>query len=176
MRNCEIGNIQLCDFINIEGAAFISIPKSKTRYGVRVVPLHPFVHQRLLQYAAKNGKQDDDYLFRKGSKVQSAVWRQAYRDMGAMLGYNEESLKQENITFYSGRHYWKTLMNAENLGDVEEYFMGHRISADVAKRYNHRDRQGREKIAAKAREVFAILDRRLFTDTGAFQPSPAAPV
>jgi hypothetical protein len=53
-------------------------------------------------------------------------------------------------------------MNAEELGDVEEYFMGHKVSRDVAKRYNHRDKQGQEKILEKAREVFAILDKRLF--------------
>jgi hypothetical protein len=54
------------------------------------------------------------------------------------------------------------MMNAEGLGDVEEYFMGHKVSKDVAKRYNHLDKQGRKRIEEKALEVFNILDKRLF--------------
>jgi integrase len=78
------------------------------------------------------------------------------------LRYDKARLKKENITFYSGRHFWKTLMNANGLGEVEEYFMGHKVSNDVAKRYNHRDRQGQEKITEKARRVFKILEAKLF--------------
>jgi hypothetical protein len=40
--------------------------------------------------------------------------------------------------------------------------MGHKVSKDVAKRYNHLDKQGKEKLLEKAHEVFSILDRRLF--------------
>jgi hypothetical protein len=40
--------------------------------------------------------------------------------------------------------------------------MGHKVSNNVAKRYNHRDKQGQEKILEKAREVLKILDKRLF--------------
>jgi len=54
-------------------------------------------------------------------------------------------------------------MNAGNLGeDAEEYWMGHAVSGDVAKTYNHRDKQGREVMLGKTREAFAILDRYLF--------------
>jgi hypothetical protein len=53
-------------------------------------------------------------------------------------------------------------MNAEELGDVEEYFLGHKVSPDVAKNYNHRDKQGQKKILAKAKEVLKILDKQLF--------------
>jgi hypothetical protein len=53
-------------------------------------------------------------------------------------------------------------MDSENLGDVEEYFMGHKVSGDVAKRYNHKDKQGKKKLLEKARRVFQILDKRIF--------------
>jgi hypothetical protein len=53
-------------------------------------------------------------------------------------------------------------MNAGDLGEVEEYFMGHKVSNDVSKRYNHRDKQGQGKIAQKAQAVFKILDKNLF--------------
>jgi excisionase family DNA binding protein len=162
MRNCEINRLQVRDIIFIGNTAFISIPKSKTRYGTRVVPLHPFVHKKLARYIARNRKGPDDYLFGNGKRIGSSLWRKACRDMGALLGYDGARLAEEHITFYSGRHFWKTMTNAEALGDAEEYFMGHKVSEDVAKRYNHRDKQGGEKILEKARQVFAILDKRLF--------------
>jgi integrase len=81
--------------------------------------------------------------------------------LGGIWGRAE--LRAERITFYSGRHFWKTLMNAEGLGeDIEEVFMGHKVSGDAAKRYNHRDKQGRALPARKAKKVFAIPDRRVF--------------
>lgn len=56
-------------------------------------------------------------------------------------------------------------MNAGGLGaDAEEVFMGHRVTNDMAKLYNHRDAAGKTLIAQKAREVFSILDKRLFCD------------
>jgi hypothetical protein len=39
--------------------------------------------------------------------------------------------------------------------------MGHKVSKDVAERYNHRDKQGQKRLLAKAREVFKILDKAL---------------
>jgi len=84
--------------------------------------------------------------------------------LAGLMGHSPEMLERENIRFYSGRPYWKTLMNSEGLGDVEEYFMGHKVSGDIAKRYNRKDKIGREKLVEKAREVLAVLDRRLFSD------------
>jgi hypothetical protein len=58
-------------------------------------------------------------------------------------------------------------MNSGGLGeDVEEIFMGHKVSSNVAKRYKHRDRQGKEIMLRKAEQVFDILDRRLFGKPG----------
>jgi hypothetical protein len=54
-------------------------------------------------------------------------------------------------------------MNAEELGDdIEEYFMGHKISNDVSKRYNHKDKQGWDRLEKKVHLVLAILDKKLF--------------
>jgi hypothetical protein len=55
-------------------------------------------------------------------------------------------------------------MNSEGLGDdIEEFFMGHKVSGDVSKNYNHKDKQGKQKLLEKAKEVFAILDSKLFS-------------
>jgi integrase len=78
------------------------------------------------------------------------------------LKVSGDELEKQKITFYSGRHFWKTLMSSEGLGDdIEEFFMGHKVSGDVAKNYNHKDKQGKGKLLEKVREVFAILDRKL---------------
>ena len=174
MRNSEIDRIQAKDIIRVNNCRFINIPKSKTRFGVRFVPLHDFVYGKLDRYIKKYNKGPEDLLFcqENGKRLP----RQHYTDANIALGMFtrrdknkkpdaetvKEKLEAENITFYSGRHFWKTLMNAHELGDAEEYFMGHKVTADVAERYNHRDKQGQEKIAAKAREVYKILDKKLF--------------
>ena len=165
MRNIEMDRIRVKDIIKIGRCRFISIPKSKSRNGTRLVPLHEFVYRKLARYIGKTGKGPEDRLFCRGNG--KALPRQRYTDaniaLGKFTGHDKARLKQERITFYSGRHFWKTLMNAHELGEVEEYFMGHKVSNDVAKRYNHRDKQGQEKIIEKAREVFQILDQALFT-------------
>lgn len=159
MRNSEIEKIQVKDLIKINGVTFIDIPESKTENGIRIVPLHPFVHKKLLAFI--EGKEADDYIFtKKGNHIQSPVYKKAAEDMTAVL--EAEKKDTENISFYSGRHFWKTLMSSQDLGNVEEYFMGHKVSKDVAKLYNHLDKQGQKKIIEKAKEVIKILDRRLF--------------
>jgi site-specific recombinase XerD len=164
MRNSEIERIQTQDICTINNCRFIKIKKSKTKNGLRMIPLHPFVHRKLICYIRRKKLGPEDYLFvdKPGGINQSTVYRLAAVEMGALLGCGEADLEAQNISFYSGRHYWKTLMNANGLGEVEEYFMGHKVSRDVAKRYNHLDKQGKRKLLQKAREVFAILDRKVF--------------
>jgi integrase len=163
MRNSEIERIQVKDIITIDDCHFIDIPKSKSKNGVRIVPLHEFVYKKLNLYISKKLKTDEDYIFTKKLRpINSVYYLEANNDLGKFTGYTPEKLEAENISFYSGRHFWKTLMNSENLGDVEEFFMGHKVSGDVAKRYNHKDKQGREKLIEKTKEVFAILDKWIF--------------
>jgi hypothetical protein len=163
LRNSEIEKIKVRDIIKIRDCRFINVRKSKTENGIRLVPLHEYVYTRIARLITRTKKHDDDYIFsEQGGPNQSGLYKQANTDMGAMLGFTPEQLAEQGISFYSGRHYWKTLMNAGDLGDIEEYFMGHKVSGDVSKRYNHRDKQGQKKLLEKAREVYRILDRRLF--------------
>ena len=162
MRNSEIEKIRVKDIIQIGGAHFVNVVKSKTENGRRAAPLHPFVHKQLAAYA-KN-LHPESYIFSaKGNHNQSAVYKAANTALGERIGMSAEQMKEQRITFYSGRHFWKTVMNAGGLGeDVEEYFMGHKVSGDVRKRYNHKDRQGKDKLLEKAREIFTVLDWELF--------------
>jgi integrase len=157
MRDCEIRQIRKCDIVSIGGCHFVDVKRSKTENGVRLVPLHEFVYDKLMAYA--QGEDDDALLFRLGYNK----FGEANAELARHLGVSKEYLEAENITFYSGRHFWKTLMNSKNLGaDVEELFMGHKVSNDVAKLYNHRDKQGKDRMVAKAKKIFTILDKKVF--------------
>ena len=168
MRNSEIERIQMQDIIKISECHFINILDSKTVNGIRIVPLHPFVLEKITAYAKKHDIPKDVYIF--PCKDGSHVYREAnrilgqrlHRKLGIALTNVEQYLTEQYITFYSGRHFWKTLMNANDLGDVEEFFMGHKVSNDVAKRYNHRDKQGQDMLLKKARKVYSILDKWVF--------------
>ena len=159
MRNSEIKRFRMTDIVRINQCRFINIKESKTPSGVRLVPLHDFVYRKLTAYSS--GKKQDAPLFDFHNEV---FFIRANAELALRLRVDEARLRAEHITFYSGRHFWKTLMNSEGLGeDVEEIFMGHKVSNDVAKRYNHRDKQGKQLMVKKARQVFSILDRHIFT-------------
>jgi len=161
IRNGEIERIRINDIFLMENYHFLSVPSSKTINGIRNVPIHDFVYNKLLWYSNKYNKTDQ--IFKpKGKIIQSTTYRKAAIELAKHLGYSVEYIDKENITFYSGRHYWKTLMNSENLGDIEELFMGHKVTSDVAKRYNHKDKIGREKLLEKTKKVFEILDKYIF--------------
>jgi integrase len=148
--------------VTINKMRFINVRESKTENGVRFIPLHDFVYAKLAAYAKKEKRAPDEPIFRFDEAKRSRLYTRANLELGKKLKVDKDTLKAQNTTFYSGRHFWKTLMNARELGDVEEYFIGHKVSGDVAKRYNHRDRQGQQRIIGKAREVFRILDKALF--------------
>jgi len=164
MRNSEIERIKVSDLTMIDNINFLDIPASKTRNGIRSVPLHDFVHRKLLVFIRKNNLSSNDIIFKnpKRKKLGSDIYDEANLELGKFTGYDREMLVKENISFYSGRHFWKTLMNSENLGDIEEFFMGHKVTADVAERYNHRDKQGKKKLLEKTKKVFSILDKWVF--------------
>jgi integrase len=164
MRNSEIEKIQIKDLIKIESYNFINIPESKTKNGVRIVPLHDFVYKKLITYVRKNKIKNESYIFSiPGCKVLgSKRYKAAYLELANLIGYTDKQLKAENITFYSGRHFWKTLMDSEKLGDIEEYFMGHKVSENVAKLYNHKDKQGKKKLLERTKKVFDVLDKYIF--------------
>jgi integrase len=159
LRNSEIFRIKGSDLKIIGGCNFIDVLESKTKYGVRLVPLHRFVYDKIVKYIKDEHLGSDDLVF-AGKKND---FRKANIALGARLDVDKTGLKRKNITFYSGRHFWKTMMNGGELGaDVEEFFMGHSVSSDVSKSYNHRDKQGKERFLIKSRQVFSILDKIIF--------------
>jgi integrase len=162
MRNSEIGRVCLYDIVQIEDMRFISAHGSKTENSVRFVPLHNFVYTELAACAEEQKRAPDGAAFRFEIAKTSAIYGKANAGLGQRLGVSAKELATQNITFYSRRHFWKTLMNAHEPGDVKEYFMGNKVSGDTASRYSRRGRQGRERVVSKASEAVGILDTALF--------------
>jgi len=158
MRNGEIMKVTLDDIIKIGGCSFIDIKASKTPSGIRLVPLHNFTLKKITDYFQKKGLNEAPF-----SGCRPETFSKANEELAKKLKVSGEELAKENITFYSGRHYWKTMMNAGGLGeDIEEIFMGHLVSNDVSKLYNHKDKQGKDRIVKKAKQVYKILDQFIF--------------
>jgi len=160
MRNSEIKRICLNDILTINGCRFVNVKKSKTGNGVRIVPLHDFVYRKLKTWAMKTNADTSFLLF---GLIKDNVFKKANKELARVLKVSADELKRENISFYSGRHYWKTLMSAEGLGeDIEEIFMGHKVVGDVKKLYNHKDKHGKVRLIKKTKQMFLILDRCIF--------------
>jgi integrase len=111
MRNSEIENMRLADLVLIDKLHFINIPESKTPNGIRIVPLHDFVYRKLSAYIRKNNKTDYIFKYRDSKKSGSEVYKRANLELAEYTGYTAEQLESENIKFYSGRHFWKTLID-----------------------------------------------------------------
>ena len=82
--------------------------------------------------------------------------------MGSLLAKTPKELNDGNITFYSGRHFYKTMLNLHNLGDIEELFMGHKVNKEVSERYNHKDKRGEKELLKEAKKAIGIIDKSLF--------------
>ena len=157
MRNCEIKNIKMSEITKSDGCYYLKINKSKTSSGERQIPLHDFVYKKLKLWAMKKGK---DSLF---DFCKPSTFEKANKNLARMLKVDVKQLEEENITFYSGRHFWKTLMSEEGLGDkIEEIWMGHKVKNDVKELYNHRNKIGRKRLEKKARKLFSILEECIF--------------
>jgi integrase len=168
MREIEIMNMRVSDIISIGGYKFIDIKKSKTVNGIRVIPLHNIVYAKIMTYIKAHGIKDDGLIF---ENIKRDRFIKANIELACMLSGEQipdkakikDELQRQNITFKSGRHFWKTMMNAKELGDdIEEVFMGHKVTKDVAKIYNHRDKQGKEKLLKNTDRLLRILDEVVF--------------
>jgi integrase len=115
----------------------------------------------LLEWIQENGRGEKDFIF-EGGFVKADEFKSSCILLGKKLGYTEEELEGMNIRFYSGRHFFKTMMSAGGLGeDAEELFMGHSVSQDVKKRYNHKNKIGKENLEGKIRTMFEIIQNTL---------------
>jgi len=163
VRNSELQHLAVKDITVKEDIHFLNITKSKTDAGIRIVPLHPKIHKALEEWIAENRLSGEDSLFTKsGNQRIFKTAKRANMCMGSLLGKKPEDLEVENITFYSGRHFYKTMLNLHNLGDIEELFMGHKVNRQISERYNHKDKRGEKELLKQARKAIEIVDKTLF--------------
>ena len=163
LRNSELQNLRAKDIVPREDIHFLNISRSKTDAGVRIVPLHPKVLLAIEEWIKSKNLAPDDFLFVKDNRLR--IFKAAKRAnilMGSLLGKTPKDLEAENITFYSGRHFYKTMLNSYNLGDIEELFMGHKVSRNISERYNHKNKRGQKELIKKAKEAIEIIDITLF--------------
>jgi integrase len=122
------------------------------------------VAESLNEWIGEKHLSGEDYLFvnHENQRLYRAA-RKANRLLGSLLDKRSEELKDENITFYSGRHFYKTLLNSFDLGDIEELFMGHSVNKGVRERYNHKNKRGEEALLRDARKAIEIIDESLFS-------------
>ena len=163
LRNSEIQNLRANDIIVKEDLHFLNITRSKTPSGKRIVPLHPKIKRAIDEWISEKQLTGEGCLFMKNPALRIfKAAKKAHIYMAALLGKEKEELDEENITFYSGRHFYKTMLNCYNLGEVEEIFMGHKVSKSVSERYNHKDKRGEGELLKEARKLIEILDQVLF--------------
>ena len=163
LRNSEIQNLKAKDIVTKENIHFLNITKSKTASGIRIIPLHPKIREAIDEWTTEMRLSCEDYLFVKDSSQRiHKITKNANILMGSLLGKGKEELEKENITFYSGRHFYKTMLNLYNLGDIEELFMGHKVNKKVSERYNHKDKRGEKELLKEAKKAIEIIDMSLF--------------
>jgi len=163
LRNSEIQNLTVSDIFVKGDIHFLSIVQSKTISGIRIIPLHPKIRETLDDWIRENRLGEEDYLFIPGAGRRIFKFaKTAHIVMAALLGKELEEVEKENITFYSGRHFYKTMLNHHNLGDIEELFMGHKVNRNVSERYNHKDKRGEKALLTEARRALEIIDLTLF--------------
>jgi integrase len=166
LRNAEIfflrkDSIKLIGrtyFLNIENSR-IDGTGTKTEAGKRLVPLHPIVYDKLIKYIADEER--TDYIFYNGSKTI------VYGDFGRtrtifalLCGYDENTIKEHNIVFYSFRHFFKTMIS-NGLKDKElaEYYMGHTNKNDMSKNYMHWGNMGNKYIEENGKKVIDVIEK-----------------
>ena len=163
LRNSEIQNLTANDLHTRENTAFLSVTKSKTDSGIRTIPIHPKIRQALNDWIEEKALTGTDRLFVTAARrriLKSA--KKAHICLAQMLGKDAAELEENNITFYSGRHFYKTMLNFHNLGDIEELFMGHKVSKKVSERYNHKNKRGEKALLQEAQKALLVIDQTLF--------------
>jgi integrase len=164
LRNNEIKNLKVKNILKKDSLSFLNIENSKTVNGIRMVPLHHKVTTTLNEWIEEHHLVADDYLFVKNANQRLyRAANKANRLLGSLLNKKSEELENENITFYSGRHFYKTMLNSHNLGDIEELFMGHSVGKGVKERYNHKNKRGEKELLKEAGRAIEIIDKLLFT-------------
>jgi site-specific recombinase XerD len=96
MRNSEIEKIKADEIIELSGIHFVNITESKSKNGIRLVPLHDFVYKKIQRYIKETGKRGEDYIFSaNGGPNQSTGYNKANRLLAKKLKVSEDELEKQ---------------------------------------------------------------------------------
>jgi integrase len=166
LRNGEIVMLKKENITLIGKTHFLSIENSridgtgtKTEAGKRLVPLHPFIYQKLLKYIEDEKR--TDYIFYNGSKVINSNDSGRARTILALLcGYDNDDIHNHNIVFHSFRHFFKTMIsNVLYEKDLVEYYMGHKNNNDMSKNYLHLGNVGNQYIEENGKKIIGVIEK-----------------
>jgi integrase len=163
LRNSEIRNLRAKDIIHKGGIDFVNIEKSKTQNGIRIIPLHRRLKESLDEWIQNHDLSENDYLFikRHGQRFDKSA-KKAHDFLASRLDRDIPGSEDKSISFYSGRHFYKTMLNNRGLGDIEEMFMGHKVNKNIGDRYNHKNKRGEQELLKKAKKALEIIDECLY--------------
>lgn len=156
LRNEEIIAIQPEDiFSPKEGYYFLKVRGTKTENAERYVPVCDFLLTKINEYIEKNNIQNGQQILNYKVRM-DRDFHSAYVLLGKKLGYTEELMKEKNITFYSLRHLYKTILTSViSDNQLVEYFMGHSEGRDVRRSYFS---SGSLDYISKSIPIFEILN------------------
>lgn len=149
LRNEEIDFLRVSSIIQGRNCSLLDITNAhsdgsgtKTPAGVRKIPLHPYVDQKLREYISERGLGEDDYLFLQdgGKRLYYKVYGQAVRQAGTMMGFTDTNLQDDFISFYSWRHFYNSLLIDSHINSLRvKMVMGHKmpVSSDMTANYYH---------------------------------------
>jgi len=168
MRNSEIGKLKRNDikYIKSENAYYLSVFNSKTDFfnsgndEYRKIPLHPFIVGMLKGHIQSRKIEKGDFLFFEEPKSKDKIYgkavmelyrrikvRETLQETGnlieALQATNDKELeremKEKNITFYSLRHTFQTLLATKYKDQLLliDYFMGHKPQQKMLGNYLH---------------------------------------
>lgn len=129
-----IGNT---DFLDIKFAHETNHP-TKTKAGIRKIPLHPFVSTKLKNYITMRKIPNGGYIFR-GESDKKIYWREynkAVAHIAALMGFDKNYLEENHISFYSFRHFYNSRLLDEGINKYKvDILMGHSIGKDMTANY-----------------------------------------
>jgi len=130
MRNSEIGRLKVSSIIQKKDQFFLNVEKSKTKAGIRTIPLHTKTHEKIVEYIAILGLSPDDYLFRQfGKEIYYKTFGYAVKYAGGLMGFDDQYLDNNNISFYSWRHFFNSLLISSNVNIYKtKMVMGHSLN------------------------------------------------
>ncbi len=142
LRNSEINALRASSLTIKNGYHYLDVKnaynsdtKTKTLAGVRSIPIHPVVAEKIKEHIKILSLGESDYLFWEQPRGKGALTELPPKDFGESvvyaakkMGFDEKYLNDHNITFYGWRHFYNSLLIRANINPYRvKVVMGHSL-------------------------------------------------